>query len=87
MDYFSLIYSNTLQTKLTFPPTNFNRDSYQCCGNWKKKKPLGLLISMNNYQLNTQVQCLLGHMKSKYMNISKAKFEKKVMKNDNRGYQ
>lgn len=35
---------------------------------------------MNNYQLNTQVQCLLGHMKSKYMNISKAKFEKEVMK-------
>lgn len=37
MDYFSLIYSNTLQTKLAFPPTNFNRDSYQCHDNWRKK--------------------------------------------------
>lgn len=42
---------------------------------------------MNNYQLNTQVPCLLGHRKSKYMNISKAKFEKEVMRNDNCGYQ
>lgn len=34
---------------------------------------------MNNYQLNTQVQCL-GHMKSKYMSISKGRFEKDGMK-------
>lgn len=40
---------------------------------------------MNNYQLNTQVPCLLGHRKSKYMNISKAKFEKEVTRNDHVG--